>query len=318
MAKMRMIKSDFFYHEKLSALPPLNRLLFIGLWLLADCNGKLKENVAQIKGCILPYDDINILHALIELQRIKVISRHKINDKIYIQITGWKEHQRPHYLEKTVIFEDLNNDNLINIKDLSVDIKSMSRACDEHVTSISRACHVDMPLTSLLVLDVEDESAGEAEPVFFQSSKNSESSAPLFGSPDGTYLLKKDFKNQKSEGEAQPVLKRVDEVELVFNEYCKSWERNPNTYKLSPERRNWIKKALSLHGIDLCFAAIKNFRNDPWEGRITASDIKYLFGKQDRIDKWCQPVTLAQVDSQKQFASRVKEIIKTQQEGRNK
>lgn len=79
------------------------------------------------------------------------------------------------------------------------------------------------------------------------------------------------------------------EVLDVFLAYCKSWGRNEKTYLLTPDRIKMIKMAISLYGRDGALKGVENFRNDPFEKRSDFCDIKYLFGKQDRIDKFCQP-----------------------------
>jgi hypothetical protein len=55
--RIRTIKPEFFEDEKLAELPPHDRLMFIGLWLLADRNGVLEHRPAWIKAKIFPYDD---------------------------------------------------------------------------------------------------------------------------------------------------------------------------------------------------------------------------------------------------------------------
>jgi len=83
-----------------------------------------------------------------------------------------------------------------------------------------------------------------------------------------------------------------DEVAGVFLKYCLSWSKNPKTYQLTPIRRQWVKEAISIYGLDGVKIAIHNFRVDPFEKRAQFNDIKYLFGKRERIDKWCQPRTI--------------------------
>lgn len=77
------------------------------------------------------------------------------------------------------------------------------------------------------------------------------------------------------------------EVNEVFSLYCSTWNKNPNTYKLTPERQKMIKHAISLYGKDGSIQAVHHFKNDPFEKRAQFNDLKYLFGKQERIDKWC-------------------------------
>ena len=58
MARARNIKPAFFSNEILAELPPLARLLFIGLWCLADRKGRLQDRPKRIKHELLGYDDV--------------------------------------------------------------------------------------------------------------------------------------------------------------------------------------------------------------------------------------------------------------------
>jgi len=56
MARIRTIKPQFWTDEKIGNLPMGARLLFIGLWNLADDEGIVLWNAAYIKGQLFPYD----------------------------------------------------------------------------------------------------------------------------------------------------------------------------------------------------------------------------------------------------------------------
>jgi uncharacterized phage protein (TIGR02220 family) len=101
MARSRNIKPGFFKNEYLGELNPLNRLLFIGLWGLADREGRLEDRPKKIKIEILPYDDCDIDKMLDELMNSKeqFIIRYVVNGKKYIQITNFLKHQTPHATE---------------------------------------------------------------------------------------------------------------------------------------------------------------------------------------------------------------------------
>lgn len=60
MARIRNIKPGFFANEDLSEVDHTARLLFIGLWTLADARGVLEHRAKRIKAQIFPYDDITI------------------------------------------------------------------------------------------------------------------------------------------------------------------------------------------------------------------------------------------------------------------
>ena len=49
MARARNIKPGFFLNEELGVLPPLVRILFAGLWCIADRDGRLEDRPKRIK-----------------------------------------------------------------------------------------------------------------------------------------------------------------------------------------------------------------------------------------------------------------------------
>ena len=99
MARSRNIKPGFFLNDELAEVEPLGRLLFAGLWTIADKAGRLKDNPRKIKVCVLPYDDCDADELLNELCKKKFISRYSISGEDYIAILNWKKHQNPHMKE---------------------------------------------------------------------------------------------------------------------------------------------------------------------------------------------------------------------------
>ncbi len=107
--KARNIKPGFFENEGLAQMSPHARLLFIGLWLLADRDGRLEDRPIRISKSIFPYEQINIEPLLDELTKFHdngspFIVRYTISGKNYIQITNFQKHQRPHPKEKSFGF----------------------------------------------------------------------------------------------------------------------------------------------------------------------------------------------------------------------
>ena len=107
MARIRYIKPDFFKDEDIAELPYETRLFYIGLWGLADKQGRLKDRPKWLKAEIFPYDNnINTEAMLEHLAKIKnnsnrpFILRYEIDNEKYIQILSWHIHQRPHHTEK--------------------------------------------------------------------------------------------------------------------------------------------------------------------------------------------------------------------------
>lgn len=99
MARARNIKPGFFVNEQLGECSPLARLLFVGLWCLADREGRLEDRPRRIKASILPYDSCDADALLRELQDARFILRYQVGDRGYIQIISFTKHQQPHHKE---------------------------------------------------------------------------------------------------------------------------------------------------------------------------------------------------------------------------
>ena len=95
MARARNIKPSFFANDQLGELPPLARLLFIGLWGLADRKGKLEDRPKRIKIEVLPYDDCDV-NELLSLLDPEFIVRYTVDGIACIQIVNFLKHQKPH------------------------------------------------------------------------------------------------------------------------------------------------------------------------------------------------------------------------------
>ena len=92
--RIRSIKPEFFKHDGIAELPPLVRLLFVGLWTIADCAGRLEDRPARIKVEVLPYDSIDINKALESLRIAGFIYRYERDGIKLIEIPAFKRHQR--------------------------------------------------------------------------------------------------------------------------------------------------------------------------------------------------------------------------------
>ncbi len=102
--RARNIKPGFFNNDILNSLEPLTRLLFIGLWCMADREGRLEDRPKRIKKEVLGYDDVNsndVDKMLQELHDSKFILRFESQGKKYIQVVNFSKHQNPHMNEKS-------------------------------------------------------------------------------------------------------------------------------------------------------------------------------------------------------------------------
>ena len=115
MARIRSIKPEFFIDEDIGNLPPLTRLLFVGMWCEADKAGRLKDKPKTLKARCLPFDSVDINKALDQLADSRFIIRYMVGGEQYIQIRTWDEHQRPHHTERASVYpESVNGDLTVN------------------------------------------------------------------------------------------------------------------------------------------------------------------------------------------------------------
>jgi|SRR5215471_10941261 len=95
MPRIRTIKPEFWSDEKLAPLPPVTRLVYVGLWSLADDAGRLVDNVKAIDGYLFPETDDSSGESLETLVRLSRITRYMApNGQKLIQIVNFPRHQK--------------------------------------------------------------------------------------------------------------------------------------------------------------------------------------------------------------------------------
>ncbi len=138
MPRIRFIKHDFFTDDDLAQQSHIARLLFIGLWTLADREGRLEDKPAKIKAVLFPYEQIDAEHILAELA-CGFITRYKAKGKAYIQINNFLKHQRPHHKEVPSTIPKHES--------------SMSQARVKHESSMSQSKRLKSPDYGLRITD---------------------------------------------------------------------------------------------------------------------------------------------------------------------
>jgi hypothetical protein len=98
--RARNIKPGFWKNEDLVDLAFEHRLLFIGLWMLADREGRLEDRPKRIKMELFPCDNVNVEAGLQELCSLGLLERYEYQGVKVILITKFAEHQSPHHSEK--------------------------------------------------------------------------------------------------------------------------------------------------------------------------------------------------------------------------
>ena len=100
MPRARNIKHSFFSNDVLAEIDPLGRLLFIGMWTLADYKGDFEWREKRVKASILPYDNCDIKKLAINLDKSGFIRFYSNGDSVYVRIVNFGKHQNPHKNER--------------------------------------------------------------------------------------------------------------------------------------------------------------------------------------------------------------------------
>lgn len=100
MARARNIKPGFFTNDELSELQPLARLLFIGLWTIADYKGCFEYKPKRLKVQLLPYDECDIEQLVSALDKSRFISIYSVQGQTFGKVLNFNKHQNPHKNEK--------------------------------------------------------------------------------------------------------------------------------------------------------------------------------------------------------------------------
>lgn len=98
--KRRMIDGGIWANEKFAELPPMARLLHIGLINLADDQGRVKAHPAYLRSQLFPYDDVSlgeISDWLCLIAENGTLARYEVDGKEYLQLLNWWEYQSLQY-----------------------------------------------------------------------------------------------------------------------------------------------------------------------------------------------------------------------------
>lgn len=118
--RARNLKPGFFKNEALAECSPLARLLFAGLWCLADREGRLEDRPKRIRAELLPYDDGSVDDLLSELHETGFILRYAAAGGRFIQVVNFSKHQNPHCKEQasTIRAPDMHGASTVQAPDM--------------------------------------------------------------------------------------------------------------------------------------------------------------------------------------------------------
>lgn len=97
--RSRNIKPGLYANEDLAECSFSARYIFPGLWMLADCYGRLENRPRRIKMTLLPGDSVDVAPLLDELAERGLIKFYGEGNR-YIWIPGFTRHQSPHQNER--------------------------------------------------------------------------------------------------------------------------------------------------------------------------------------------------------------------------
>ncbi len=145
MARSRNIKPGFFKNDLLAEVHPLGRILFAGLWAIADRAGRLEDRAKRIKAEVLPYDEVDVDALLNELYLRGFIVRYSVDGYGLIQISNWSKHQNPSKKEAQSQLPGIPVEHQISIEQVQ---------CFHTTNSADSLLLIpDIPLTDVLIPD---------------------------------------------------------------------------------------------------------------------------------------------------------------------
>ena len=103
MARVRLLDPGFFTNEHLVELPFEYRLLFAGLWTLADREGRLEDRPKRIRMAIFPCDNVDCDAGLQALHDAGMVKRYSVEGIAYVAILAFSKHQKPHPRETSSV-----------------------------------------------------------------------------------------------------------------------------------------------------------------------------------------------------------------------
>jgi len=241
--RARNIKPSFFKNEVLGDLPMECRILFIGLWMMADKDGFLECRPKKIKAELFPYDDMDSSNVMKFLEKLCNFNPNEKLIELYyergeedpnprfIQIINFRKHQSPHKNEKDSEINELlssheSSCNFMTFHEISVPSPERCLLNDER-GMMNDESHVRSP-------DVVSEGEGDNEEENFRESPECQLTNKLIASireldmqckvPDTDSKLKK---------WAEPVekLMRLDGRTYEQVEYVINWVAKHSFWK---------------------------------------------------------------------------------------
>lgn len=255
MARSRNIKPGFFANDQLAELPMSTRLLFIGLWTLADREGRLDDRPKRIKAQVFPYDDVDTDDGLNQLQRAGFLLRYCRHGSRYVQIVNFIKHQTPHHKEApSEIPAPFDDEEEARHYEQGMDEACLAEACHKHegMDASSKPTHNGAsPSDSGFLIPDSGLPIPDSPPA---------PAAPADAAPDGASVVPKTKPAKRTVKRAE---RPADVPEAVWNDFVAM--REAKRAPLSETALNGIAEEAAKAGIGLAEALATCCRRG-WQG----------------------------------------------------
>lgn len=170
MARSRNIKPALFDNDLLADNEPIGRLLFIGLWTIADYKGELEWRERRIKKQLLAYDNCDIKKLMINLVKTGFIKFYSDGENIFVHIVNFTKHQHPHPNEmkkgSTIPAFAEEAAQLVDLKELTINHDLSRQESDDSITNPSDSL-IPYPDSLILIPDTQTkETSAKASDIF--------------------------------------------------------------------------------------------------------------------------------------------------------
>lgn len=93
--KIRSVRPEFFSDTRMASLSSAARILYIGLWCIADDEGRGRYLPKQIEGEVFPNEQVDIVGLLAELLDSERIVPYQVGEEVYFHIPKFAVYQKP-------------------------------------------------------------------------------------------------------------------------------------------------------------------------------------------------------------------------------
>jgi hypothetical protein len=135
--RTRFINPGIMTNEDLADLGPYAYILFTGLWMIADREGRLEDRPKRIWALVMavwPECNCEMVENLLEnLCKKQMLIRYEVDSFRYIAIQNWKKHQHPHPRESASELPPPPPRSGVSVRNLN----GMQKATPRHVQGMS-------------------------------------------------------------------------------------------------------------------------------------------------------------------------------------